>query len=90
MRLMNSQLTDHVFLPLPVRLARKLLYLTADGSDAVAMSQSELAEFTGATREAVSRTLNEWKAAGVIRSVRRGVQIADRPALERIAAHEHL
>lgn len=85
MRLMNGQLTDQVFLPLPVRLARKLLYLTADGAVEVRMSQAELAEFTGATREAVSRVLGDWKAAGMIESVRRGVRISDRRALSDLA-----
>lgn len=86
MRLMNRQLTDQVFLPLSVRLARKLVYLAADRGDVVSMSQSELAEFTGATREAVSRTLSDWKAEGLVEPIRRGVRLIDRAALEQMAA----
>ncbi len=85
MRWMNAQLADQVFLPMSTRLARRLLYLTATGGDRVRMSQSELAEFTGATREAVSRVLGDWKAEGVIEVSRGGLAILDRDALETLA-----
>ncbi|MGC3940528.1 Crp/Fnr family transcriptional regulator [Roseobacter sp. EG26] len=88
MRWMSSQLNEQVFLPMPARLARKILYLTVDGSDhlsTLTLSQSELAEFVGATREAVSKTLSLWKRAGVIESTRGGVQVLDRDALQVMA-----
>ena len=61
MRWMNQQLHEYVFMPLPERLARKLLYLMADETDTgrrLALSQTELADFAGATREAVSKILS--------------------------------
>lgn len=88
MRWMGSQLNEQVFLPMPARLARKILYLTVDGSEHLSMltlSQSELAEFVGATREAVSKTLSLWKRAGVIDVSRGGVKVLDRDALQVMA-----
>lgn len=91
MRWMSSQLNEQVFLPMSARLARKILYLTIDGPDHLAtltLSQSELAEFVGATREAVSKTLSTWRRAGVIDASRGGVKVLDREAL-RVMADLH-
>lgn len=88
MRRMSSQLNEQVFLAMPARLARKILYLTVDGTghlSVLTLSQAELAEFVGATREAVSKTLSLWKRAGVIDSARGGVRVLDRHALQVMA-----
>ncbi|WP_428925959.1 Crp/Fnr family transcriptional regulator [Marinibacterium sp. SX1] len=91
MRYMNRQLNEQVFLPVPLRLARKILYLTQGDTPQPAddarlkLSQSELAEFVGATREAVSKTLSSWKKDGVVEASRGGLKVLDRPALELIA-----
>ena len=88
MRWMDRQLNEQVFLPMPSRLARKILYLTErpDGAPAtLALSQAELAEFVGATREAVSKTLSAWKKLGVISSARGAISVLDRPALQALA-----
>ncbi len=88
MRWMDRQLSEQVFLPMPSRLARKLLYLTDrpdGGSATLALSQAELAEFVGATREAVSKTLSGWKKLGVIASARGAISVLDRPALHALA-----
>lgn len=88
MRLMNRQLNEHVFLTLPARLARKILYLSqsdTDSSDTLQLSQAELAEFVGATREAVSKALATWKKSGLINPVRGGLVILDRAGLRAIA-----
>ena len=91
MRWMNAQLNEQVFLPMPVRLARKLLYLTPEGgNDRLGLSQSELAEFVGATREAVSKTLSNWKRNGIIEINRGALQILDRKALALLAEPELL
>jgi len=69
-----------------VRLARKLLYLSPEGGDGrVSLSQAELAEFVGATREAVSKTLAAWKRSGLVSISRGGVQILDRTELAVLA-----
>lgn len=88
MRWMDRQLNEQVFLPMPARLARKILYLTerANGaSGTLTLSQAELAEFVGATREAVSKTLSSWKKMGVISSARGALSVLDRPALQMLA-----
>ncbi|MGR3758614.1 Crp/Fnr family transcriptional regulator [Roseobacteraceae bacterium NS-SX3] len=81
MRWMSRQLSEQVFLPMPVRLARKLLHLSPGSSGRVPLSQSELAEYVGATREAVSKTLSGWKRSGVIEISRGSLRILDRNAL---------
>lgn len=88
MRWMAGQLNEQVFLPMPARLARKILYLTLDPSNSLstlALSQADLAEFVGATREAVSKTLSTWKKANVIKSRRGGLHVLDRDALRAMA-----
>ncbi len=91
MRWMNTQLNEQVFLPMPVRLARKLLYLTPEnGNGHLGLSQSELAEFVGATREAVSKTLSSWKRSGIIEINRGALLIVDRKALVLLADPELL
>lgn len=69
MRWMGRQLNEQVFLPLPTRLARKVLHLAPEEAVTpckLTLSQAELAEFVGATREAVSKILASWKRDGVI------------------------
>lgn len=92
MRWMNGQMNEQVFLPMPTRLARKLLYLASVGEpqELLALSQSELAEFIGATREAVSKTLSSWKKEGVVEASRRGLSILDHSALEALAQPDEI
>lgn len=89
LRRFNLQLHEQVFLPLSVRLARKLLHLTDRGdmsSKTLAMSQSDLAEFVGATRESVSKTLSQWRRDGIVDVNRSALVVRDRAALRLIAA----
>lgn len=93
MRWMGRQLSEHVFLPMPSRLARKVLHLTAhqaDGPKHLKMSQAEIAEYVGATREAVSKTLSVWKTQGVIQITRGGISIIDPATLQAMADLDEL
>ncbi|WP_425043548.1 Crp/Fnr family transcriptional regulator [Primorskyibacter sp. S87] len=92
MRLMGHQLNEQVFLPVPTRLARKILYLTQELAprDTIKMSQSELADFVGATREAVSKTLSVWKREGILDGSRGGITILDRSALSALAEPDQI
>lgn len=93
MRWMNRQLSEQVFLPMPSRLARKILHLTEHvqtDHPILDMSQSELAEFVGATREAVSKTLSTWKSRGVIENSRGGLKVLDYSALQAMAELDEL
>lgn len=88
MRWISGQLSDQVFLSMPTRLARKILHLTANDpgtTRSLRMSQTDLAEFVGASREAVSKTLAVWKRDGIIDLTRGGLSLLDRAALEEIA-----
>ncbi|MEL7459878.1 MAG: Crp/Fnr family transcriptional regulator [Pseudomonadota bacterium] len=85
MRWMNSQLSDQVFLPLSARLARKLIHLTEGGVSELNMSKSDLAEFMGTTREAVSKTLSDWKRDSIVEAPRGVIRIIDRDALKALS-----
>lgn len=93
MRWMGRQLNEQVFLPLPTRLARKVLHLAPDRTQCpckLKLSQSELAEFVGATREAVSKTLSNWKRDGVIEAARGGLVILDWDGLSMLAEPDQI
>lgn len=81
LRWISQQLHEQVFLPLPARLARKLLYLASEEKNTLRMSQNELADFVGATREAVSKTLKHWEQDDVIKLGRQKVIVHDFEAL---------
>lgn len=89
LRSVSEKLEERAFLPLPARLARRLLHLAEKYSatgGVIPMSQADLADFVGATREAVAKTLAVWKLRGWIGLSRGAVDILDRSALEVIAA----
>jgi CRP-like cAMP-binding protein len=87
MRWMNQQLSEQVFLPLPARLARKILYLMngVPEGQSLAFSQGELADFVGSTREAVSKTLSTWRKAGIVSVARGRLRVVETEALELMA-----
>lgn len=93
MRWMGRQMNEQVFLPMSTRLARKLLYLAEVNGrrePVLTLSQSELAEYVGATREAVSKTLSSWKKTGIIDAGRKGLTIIDHSALEALAQPDEI
>lgn len=89
-RRLNTQLADIFFLDLPGRLARTLLNLADQygrrGTDGtvidLALTQTDLAEMTGATRVSINKALGRFRRAGWIRVVGRQVTVIDRAALE--------
>jgi CRP-like cAMP-binding protein len=93
MRAMSRQIGEQAFLPLPARLARRILALAGpsgpDGTpDRLAISQARLADYAGATREAVAKILSEWRRAGLLDSARGSLTLKDRAALEALAGRE--
>src|SRR5579884_262408 len=64
----DERMSDIAFFDLPVRLAKALLHYTAASGDAMklALSQSELAEMVGGTRENVNRCLRGWQRQGIL------------------------
>jgi len=88
-RRMNMQLSDVFFLDLPARLARKLLALarqhgheTSEGIFIdLSLTQTDLAEMTGATRVSINKALGRFRKAGWVNVKSRYFTILDRDAL---------
>jgi CRP/FNR family transcriptional regulator, cyclic AMP receptor protein len=87
LRALSAKLEERSFLPLPVRLANRLLYLDEKigAGGPLMISQAELAELVGATREAVAKTLSIWRARDWIALSRGSVRVLDRAALQGLA-----
>ncbi len=88
LRWVTGQLGDQAFLGIEARLAKRLLFVSAMMSDPtgwIPISQSELAEFLGVTRESVNKTLNEWRSRSIINMKRGGVRIERASSLRVIA-----
>lgn len=87
MQWMSDQLEDHVFQPVGVRLGRRLVLMleTSAGENVLRISQAELADYIGATREAVSKALSEMKAAGIVGLGRGRIDVIDLRALYALA-----
>jgi CRP/FNR family transcriptional regulator, cyclic AMP receptor protein len=89
--------TDQVFaevalLELPVRLAKTMLrVLNWEADSALAepakirLSQRELANMVGGSRESVNKCLRNWRRTGLVRISGGSIIISDRRALEDIA-----
>jgi CRP-like cAMP-binding protein len=64
----DERMSDIAFFNLPIRLAKTLLYYQPEVRVGmkVSLSQSELAEMAGGTREKVNRCLRDWQRQGII------------------------
>jgi CRP-like cAMP-binding protein len=64
----DERVSEIAFFELPARLARTLLRYPAPGhgSPKISLTQVELAEMVGATRENVNRCLREWQRRGIL------------------------
>jgi CRP/FNR family cyclic AMP-dependent transcriptional regulator len=82
LRSTNDRTEEMMFLPLSVRLARRLDTLVQDFGAEVQITQDELAGLVGVTRESVNRQLQEWRASGIV-TLSRGRILVDP---ERLAA----
>jgi len=75
LRRTSEQVEDVLFLELPARLAKTLLRLAKEHGHAapggqmidLKLSQRELGNLTGATRESVNKQLKEWERDGILR-----------------------
>jgi CRP-like cAMP-binding protein len=84
---------DALFLSLPARLAKKLLHLAErygeEGAGGLRiglrLSQGELADLVGTTRESVNKQIRAWTADGIVHMERGEVTILDGERLERFA-----
>jgi CRP-like cAMP-binding protein len=91
-RHLNSQISDIFFLDLPARLARTLLFLaeqhgkqTKDGvTIQLSLTQTDLAEMTGATRVSINKALGRFRRANWVMVKGRQLTIVDQDALEHL------
>ena len=86
LRALSEKLEERSFLPVPVRLANRLVYLDRKFGNGgpLAISQADLAELVGATREAVAKTLAVWRGRGWIELARGSIRILRRDRLEEL------
>lgn len=89
LRWVSAELGDQALLKIEARLAKRLLLLCKliqDETGWIGISQSELAEFLGATRESVNKTLTDWRRLGVIEIRRGGLKVLNQAALEKLGS----
>ena len=95
----NSLVEETVFLDLSARLFRRIealaeQYGQSDDNGGVridhGLSQQELGDSIGASRESVNKQLRAWKARGLIDTARRVLVVDDLEALRRAAGSEDL
>lgn len=88
---------DVILMPLPVRLAHRLLTLDAreeragegagqGGGTLLGVSQEDLSFMLGVSRQSVNRQLKLWEEDGTLRVRYRAIELLDRAQLERHAA----
>jgi CRP-like cAMP-binding protein len=82
----DERMAEIAFFDLPARLAKALLRYPAQGHDPpkLSLSQRELAEMAGATRENVNRCLREWQRLGILQLKNRWTIILKPEALHAI------
>ncbi len=88
-RELEMRIEDLVFQPLAGRLALALLWQAqrhgvteTDGSIRIPLTQSDLANLIGASREAVSEQLKEMKSLGLIKTSYRNIKLTDQNGLK--------
>ncbi|MER8825473.1 Crp/Fnr family transcriptional regulator [Mesorhizobium sp. M0938] len=88
LRWVSGEMGDHALLKIETRLAKRLIFLSgllADAEGWIPISQADVAEFLGATRESINKTLNYWRSRSFIAIKRGGIRITDKQALRDIA-----
>ena len=93
LRRTSEQVQDVTFLNLPTRLAKTLLRLTAaEGASAprrkVAITQREISQMIGRSRESTNKQLRQWAKRGWIKLERGGVSVLSPDKLAAVAAED--
>jgi CRP/FNR family transcriptional regulator, cyclic AMP receptor protein len=89
----DRQIAEMAFLQLPVRLAKALLRMAdmaaglagARAGARIRLTQRELGNIVGMTRESVNKCLRDWQRSGIVRIEGNEIVIAKRDALEEVA-----
>lgn len=88
LRWISQQVEDLGLLSIESRLASRLIFLygkVADKSGRMKISQGELADFLGVTRESTNKVLQDWRVQGLIDITRGSIRVIDHDALVKIA-----
>lgn len=91
LRWVSGEFGDQALLKIEARLAKRLLYLSsfmADAAGWISISQSDLADFLGATRESVNKTLHDWRARALIETRRGAIRVGNAAALAELCELE--
>jgi len=91
LRRTTEQVQDVTFLNLPTRLAKALFRLTADAerpgsAPKVTITQREISQIIGRSRESTNKQLRAWAKHGLIRLERGAVTVLRRDKLAEVAA----
>lgn len=79
-----------ILLPLPVRLAKRLLEVckaqhpnyTGTGSALLRLSQEDLSQMLGVSRQSINKLLKDWEARGIVGIQYGKITLLDHDALE--------
>jgi len=91
---LSQNTEDAQFMPLPSRMAKKVLRLAdvygkplAQGGTSIdiRLSQQDLADLVGTTRESVNKQLRHWEEQGYVELKRAHINVLERDALEDIS-----
>jgi CRP/FNR family transcriptional regulator, cyclic AMP receptor protein len=91
LRWISDSVEEYAMHSLELRLARRLLVMEMNFSDEqgyVNITQTDLADFAGATRESINKLLMQWKSDGLIEVGRGKILIIDRDRLTHFAHGE--
>ncbi len=97
LRQTSELVEDAILLPLSARLAKRLLAMSERPDDAdtpnndrhtINLSQNELGQLTGSSREAVNKYLQEWRKAGWLELGRGRVTVLQPEMLRELARRE--
>jgi CRP/FNR family cyclic AMP-dependent transcriptional regulator len=93
LRTTTEQTAEVALLDLPGRLAKTLLRLAGVDQDSaparpalqIGLSQRELGNIVGATRESINKCLREWQRSGIIKTESNVISIKKLEALKKLA-----
>jgi CRP-like cAMP-binding protein len=92
LRLQSARFEEAIFLNLPARLARTLMRLAADANPKtrgkLAITQREISQLVGMSRESTNKQLGAWAKRGWLRLERGSVVVLAPEALAALAAEE--
>jgi CRP/FNR family transcriptional regulator, cyclic AMP receptor protein len=93
LRKTDQQISELALLELPARLANALLRFanvegrsTSRGEMGINLSQRELGNICGASRESINKHLGGWQRRGIVQMENGAINVTNRTALEELAA----